>query len=346
MIERLPPVELDLEGHLDNLYRRNRPKRVFFFEHGEETGVKEQLCGRFALCDGLDRSHQDFMRQREIRINQFLGQELMRVFPGGIVWPGLPTDTTAAPPTVGPIQSWDDLEEYAWPRLADVDFSDVEWFEKNLPDNIGMWAMTYLFQQVSNLLGFETLCMMLHLDRGLVQAVIDKVATFFIEYTDVLCQFSRVAAINVGDDMGHKTGTLISPDDIRELFLPWHKRIIGKAHEYGKLAIFHICGQVDVIMDDLIDSVGIDAKHSTQDLIEPMARTKEKWGHRVALLGGIDVDVITRATTREVRTYTRGILEVCAPSGGFSLGVGNWVADSMPIDNYLAMIDEARRFAL
>jgi uroporphyrinogen decarboxylase len=97
-------------------------------------------------------------------------------------------------------------------------------------------------------------------------------------------------------------------------------------------------------MPDLIDTVGIDAKHSTQDVTEPITVTKQRWGARVALLGGVDVDFLTRSTPRHVAAYTRNILEHCTPGGGFALGVGNWVADSMPLPNYLAMHVAARSF--
>ena len=342
--ERLKPIKLDLQGHLDNLYRRRLPDRVFYFENGLEPGIKDGLCNRFDLCDGLNKSDKHYNLKWNIRIQQFLGQEFMRVFPGGITWQGLPTRTTAAPPSIGPIQTWEDFESYPWPQITDVDFSDVEWFERNLPDNIGMWAMAYLFQQVSNLFGFAPMCMILMEDRELIKAVIEKVGLFFEKYVEILCGFTRVAAINVGDDMGHKTDTFIDPDDIRQLFIPWHKRIIDAAHSRGKLGIFHVCGRVDAIIDDLIDTVGIDAKHSTQDVVEPIISEKKRIGNRVALLGGVDIDFITRSDPQQIRKYTRNILEHCQPGGGFSFGVGNWVADSIPLDNYLTMIDEARNF--
>ena len=211
-----------------------------------------------------------------------------------------------------------------------------------MPDNIAMWAMTYLFQQVNNLIGFAPLCMMLYENRDLVKAVTEKVGTFFVKFTEVMCQFSRCGAISVADDMGYKSTTLISPDDIREIFIPWQKRVIDTAHSCGKLGFFHVCGQVETIMDDLIDTVGIDAKHSTQDIIEPITVSKQRWGSRVALLGGVDVDFITRAQPNEVRSYVRNILDVCVSGGGFALGVGNWVADSIPFENYLAMLEEAK----
>jgi uroporphyrinogen decarboxylase len=93
-----------------------------------------------------------------------------------------------------------------------------------------------------------------------------------------------------------------------------------------------------------VKSAQIDAKHSTQDCVEPITVSKRRWGARTALLGGMDVDFITRAEPVQVRLYTRNILEACMPGGGFALGVGNWVADSIPLDNYLAMHEEARRF--
>jgi uroporphyrinogen decarboxylase len=341
-IFRDKPVELDLAAAIANIRRDGMPERVFYFEHGLEPGVKRALCDRFDLCQGLEKADERFSLRREIRIQQFLGQEFMRVFPGGIVWQGLPAGMTDIPPAVGPIQSWDDFEQYPWPRIENVDFSDVEWFEKNLPDDIAMWGMTYLFQQVSNLIGFAPMCMMLYEDRNLIKAVIEKVGKFYVNLTETICDFSHCGAINVGDDMGHKTATLIAPKDIRELFIPWHKRIIAAAHSRGKLGFFHVCGQVESVMDDLIDIVGIDAKHSTQDVIEPIGLSKQRWGNKIGLLGGVDVDFITRAYPGEIKRYICSVLDHCLEGGGFALGVGNWVADSIPFDNYIAMQEAAR----
>ncbi|MCK4982846.1 MAG: hypothetical protein KAS17_07970, partial [Victivallaceae bacterium] len=273
-----------------------------------------------------------------------LGHEFMRVFPKGIAWQGLPAGTTDVPPAAGPIQTWEDFENYPWPSITQVDWSEVEWFEQNLPDNVGMWTMTYLLQQVSNLIGFAPMCMMLYENRELIKAIIEKVGILYMKFTETICQFSKCCAINIGDDMGHKSATLISPDDIRELFIPWHKRIIAAAHSRGKLGLFHTCGQVETVMGDLIDTVKIDARHSTQDTIEPMRISKQRWGGDIGLLGGVDVDFITRAQPEQVKDYVHDILESCVLGGGFALGVGNWVADSVPFENYLAMLEAARNY--
>ncbi len=344
-ILKTTPPELDLKGAFANIRRNGTPKRVFLFEHGMEDGIKERLCRRFEICRGLDRGVPEFPLARDIRLHQFLGQEFIRAFAGNIVWKGLPQSTTQVPPSEGPISSWRDLETYPWPHLKDVDFSNIEWFENNLPENMAMWSMTYLFQQVSNLLGFERFCLLLHEDIELVKAVTARVGQFFLDYAEHFCEFTRSGAINIGDDMGHKSGTFVSPRHIREIFMPWHKRIISAARSRGKLGFFHVCGYTDTIMDDLIDYVCIDAKHSTQDAVEPVQQTKKRWGKRIALLGGVDIDFITRAQPRQVETYTQSILETCVEGGGFALGLGNWVPDSAPLGNYISVLATARRFA-
>ena len=80
-------------------------------------------------------------------------------------------------------------------------------------------------------------------------------------------------------------------------------------------------------------------------MTEPIQRTQQRWGDRVALLGGVDIDFATRAQAHEVEAYTRNILEACMPGGGVALGLGNWVADSIPLDNYLAVHVAARKFS-
>jgi uroporphyrinogen decarboxylase len=154
-----------------------------------------------------------------------------------------------------------------------------------------------------------------------------------------------VGAIQFGDDMGFKTSTMISPRDLRKYAFPWHKKAAEAAKSHGKPFILHSCGNLEIIMDDLIDDVGIDAKHSFEDVIMPVAEVKKRWGERVAILGGIDMDVLVRATPDAVRRYTREVIEACAPGGGYALGCGNTVANYIPPENFLAMVDEGWKWS-
>ena len=49
---------------------------------------------------------------------------------------------------------------------------------------------------------------------------------------------------------------------------------------------------------------------------------------------------IARATVEEVRAHTRELVQRCAAGGGWALGTGNSVANYIPTENFMAMLDE------
>ena len=136
----------------------------------------------------------------------------------------------------------------------------------------------------------------------------------------------------------------MAPDTIRRLFMPWHKAMADLAHKKGKFVFFHSCGQMYELMDDYIDFVGIDAKHSFEEVVLPVTEVKKLYGNRLSLLGGMDVDLLARANENTIREKTRDILDSCVPGGGYFLGTGNWVTNYIPLENYITMLDEGRNW--
>jgi uroporphyrinogen decarboxylase len=177
----------------------------------------------------------------------------------------------------------------------------------------------------------------------LVQAMFDRIGETLVTIFDNMASHEAVGAVILGDDMGFKTQPMISPQALRKYVFPWQKRLADAVHSHGKRFALHACGNLESVMDDLIDYVGIDAKHSFEDVIMPVTEAKKKWGHRVAMLGGVDVDFLVRSTADQVRKRTREVLETCMPGGGYALGTGNSVANYIPLENYLAMLEEGWR---
>jgi uroporphyrinogen decarboxylase len=177
-----------------------------------------------------------------------------------------------------------------------------------------------------------------------VQAIADRLLDLYTVVLERILEFERVKIVWGSDDMGFKTGTLISPKDLRAFVLPGHKQMAAMAHAAGKPYLLHSCGNLEAIMEDLIEDVQIDARHSFEDTIEDVRALKPRYGHRIALLGGIDLDFLCRADTAAVRARVRDTLDVCQPGGGYCLGTGNSVANYIPLDNYLAMLDEGRNY--
>ncbi len=243
----------------------------------------------------------------------------------------------------GSIQTWDDFERYPWPKIKEMDFFAFDYINANLPDGMGLLTCHAggIFEHLSWIMSMEGLGFALIDDRELVQAVSDKIGGLLLDFYRHLLDLDRVAAIFAGDDMGFRTGTLISPADLRRYCLPWHKRLATLAHGKGKPYYLHSCGHVEAIMEDLIEDVRIDGKHSFEDAITPVEKFQARYGDRIAVLGGLDVHILSISTPEGVRLKTRALIKTCGERGRFAIGSGNSIPSYVPAANYLAMVDEA-----
>lgn len=245
----------------------------------------------------------------------------------------------------GLIKSWEDFERYPWPDPSTYDYSQIELAGKIMPP--GMKVFGYIrgvLEPTMWTMSYEAFAMSLFDDPDLVKAVSDKIAEIHVPMARALLDMDWVGGLWGSDDMGFRGGTLASPAHLRQYVLPHHKRLAQMSHDAGKLYLLHSCGNLEAIMDDLIDDVKIDARHSYEDAIMPVEVYKQKYGHRVAVLGGIDIDVLARRPEDYVRQYVRSKLDACMPGGGYVLGSGNSVANYIPVANFLAMIDEGHRW--
>jgi uroporphyrinogen decarboxylase len=192
------------------------------------------------------------------------------------------------------------------------------------------------------LLGFQNMALLSIDEPDLVEDVLERLTRLAERAVDLAAAHEATGAVFYSSDMGFNTGTILSPTFMRRHVIPRLKRIADACHRHGKPFLLHSCGNVLGIMEDLIEVVGIDAKHSFEDKILPVEDWYGKYHDRIAILGGVDVDLLSRGTPEQVRRRTRRILEVCAPGGGYCMGTGNSVANYIPIKNYYAMLDETR----
>ncbi len=257
--------------------------------------------------------------------------------------PGSSRDRAWADEHQGAIASWEDFERYPWPSIEELDLFALEYIDTHLPDGMGLVSSHAggIYEHLSWIMSYEGVCLALHDDPALVRAVSDRVGQLMLGYYERLLELDRLIAVFPGDDMGFRTGTLVAPDALREYCLPWHKRFASMTHANGLPYFLHSCGNVEAIMEDLISDVGIDGKHSFEDVIIPVEDFQEQYGTRIAVLGGIDVDILGRFSADDVRRKTRQVIEACGPRGRYAVGSGNSIPSYVPAPNYLAMLDEA-----
>ena len=245
----------------------------------------------------------------------------------------------------GTIGSWADFERYPWPSVTPESLANYEYLDRHLPEGMGLMVCHAggIYEHLAAILSYEGLCYGLYDAPDLVAAVADRLGGLMLDVYRQLVELDHVIAIFPGDDMGFRSSTLVTPEALRTHTLPWHRRFSKLAHDHGLPYFLHSCGNLVDIYDDLIDDIGIDAKHSFENAIMPVEQFQEAYGKRVGVLGGVDVDVLGRYPPDAVRAEVRRIIDECHPRGRFCIGSGNSIPSYIPLDNYLTMVDEAQR---
>ena len=353
--------DIDSEALVENIMHKGTPQRVHHMELFHDGEIVDAVVTRYDLAKGLDENDPEYVYRKRLAFLRFLGFDYVRCRPAlshDMRLHKACTEDTAGMARnggrayqdehSGPIMSWEDFEKFEWPDFSGANATaELEWHQRNLPDDMCIVATPYahIAEWLTWLMGYESFCYALYDQRDLVKAIEEKAREIFRAALELSLQFDRVRMIWGSDDIGFKTQPLVSPDDVREFFLPGHRELAAMSHAAGRPYLLHSCGNLSTVMDDLIDDVKIDAKHSFEDTIEDVRQVKHTYGRRIALIGGIDVDFLCRADEQTIRKRVRETLEVCMPGGGYCLGSGNSVANYIPPDNYLAMVDEGWRWS-
>lgn len=231
------------------------------------------------------------------------------------------------------------FETCPWIEPDDCDYSTLDKIRKILPD--GMKVITQgpggVLENVIALMGYESLCYVVADDPELARDVFDAVGSRLLRYYEIVAPYESVGACISNDDWGFKTQPMLSPEILREYCFPWHERFVEAIHAQGKPAILHSCGRPDEVMDDVIDDMKFDGRHSYEDTIQPVEEVYEQYGKRIAILGGIDVDFVIRSTPDEVYERSKAMLERAEGRGSYALGTGNSVPEYVPDEHYCAM---------
>ena len=315
--------------------------------------ITKDLLGRTWVDYGADRSSQIAYLDNFIDFWYRMGYDFVR-YEQGLALPThkLPIADTAAGSTKtrewadehqGVIASWEDFERYPWPKVEDFDFFPFEYINSHLPEGSGFITSHGggIFEHLSWLMSIEGLGLALHEAPDLVKAVADRLGELMVQFYTHLLDLDHLIAIFPGDDMGFRTSTLIAPAHLKQYTLPWQKRFAAMVHARGLPFFLHSCGNLSRIMEDLIEDVGIDGKHSFEDAILPVEDFQARYGERIAVLGGIDINILGGGTPEQVRQRARFLIDTCGSRGRYAIGSGNSIPSYIPVDNYLSMLDEA-----
>lgn len=250
-----------------------------------------------------------------------------------------------------PIKNYEDIDRVELPDLE----KRKEWILSQRKD-VEWWSKQNYFTLVCHLGPFESSWYYL---RGLENAFKDviRAPSFFskmieltlepqIEMTKIYLEEFGINGVWVGDDLGTTDTLFFSPEKYREIFKPYHKRIVDEYHRYGVPVILHSHGNISGIFEDLVDA-GFDCI----DPLDPddnidLKNVKLKFGDKLVLKGGISKYIGTMSKL-DIRKHVEDRIETAAPGGGYILQSAGGIPHTMSKENlgyYLAICHKLRRY--
>ena len=244
----------------------------------------------------------------------------------------------------GIITSLDDFENYIFPKKEDFDYSNFEKVRELLPEGMGVIGQYGdIFTMVWELMGFEQFSYAIFDNPELLDALFDKIGNLVLSMFEYFAESDAVDVIWYSDDIAYISGLMMSPTILLKYFFPWLKKIGDMAKSSNKPLIYHTDGILFDVMDDIIDC-GVDALHPIEPQAMAIAEVKQRYGDRLCLIGHVDVDLLARGSTEQVREQVRKNIEEAAYNGGYCVGSGNSIPDYVKYENYIAMLEAAKEF--
>jgi len=219
----------------------------------------------------------------------------------------------------------------------------VDWYIKVFKNTgVGIGPMCRSsFCNTYEVIGMEKFLIKLLRDRNLIEHIMDIFTDYSIQITEGLSK-RKIDCFWLDDDLCSSHGLLASPKIIKELWIPRTNKILEPLKEKGIPIYMHCCGNVTEVIPILIE-MGITALHPIQPNCNDIFALKKKYEKKMTLVGNMDLGgVLSFGTPDEVVKATQEHIRRLSPGGGYVLASSHSIIESVPPENYLAMIKTAQ----
>lgn len=216
-------------------------------------------------------------------------------------------------PKVPDINQWEkyitfpDLDLYDWEGCAERnrDFLNTDCM-------ISVWIQNGLFERLISFMDMQNalIAMIDEDEQEGVHRLFDRLADF---YADIFGRFKKWFDVDIfyfHDDWGSQNAPFFSLDTVREMLVPYLKRIVEAAHSLGCVFEFHSCGKNEMLVPAMIEA-GCDAWAG--QAINDFALLHEQYGGQIIFEPTPEIlppdaadEEIRAAAQRYVDTYAAG----------------------------------------
>jgi len=357
------------------------PVPVDVFENGMHPLIEKKLLEKFNIKNGV---HEDVLKKLNAHLRWatplYIGPpmeegnfSILPSYPFKKIakniwgaWAGMESYTGIIERPLQNIESVLEVNNHTWPKTSWFDYNrltnwteeywaegDVslrieDWVKKNrdCAKIIGGWNP--VFSRVLDLYGMDRGLLYMSSRPDLIHATVEKIGIFLEDFYSRMAKatFEHFDILCFGDDFAMQNSLLISPGKWKEYFLPLWKRLFAIGHKYNMKVMMHMCGAVYPVLADLIDA-GLNIYEVVQVSAKGMEpeKLKKEFGKDLAFYGAIDVQQeLFSGTPEEVRKKVRETIDILGKGGGYILSSSHLLTDDIPVENVIAMYDEAGNY--
>ena len=241
----------------------------------------------------------------------------------------------------GLIHTMDDFRKLF--KLPDPDdesiYEPVRTYVKERGEFAVVYSTRIAFLSALMSIGFQTFMEAIYLDPELIDAVMTAYMKWSARVLERVCEIG-VDAVKSTDDFAFHTGPFISPAAFRKWVVPYHR---AAAKSIGVPWIVHSDGDIRPILEDIL-ALGIKGIHPIDPNCMDIRAFKREHGHRVCVLGNVDVSTLAMGTPEATYVEVRGLIQDLSPGYGYIISSGNSIPDYVLSENVLAFARGVRDF--
>lgn len=188
-----------------------------------------------------------------------------------------------------PLESEEDLETLVLPNMRDAQrFADVERDCELFKAHgfVPTGSIQGFFSGIHNsFMDFADTMANLLLEPEFMHQVTERLALMSLDAVDMFLE-RGVEVIDVCDDFGTRDGLIISPDLVKEFFLPWYEELADRVHKKGAYLHLHSHGNIAPLLADFA-AIGIDIINPFDWSENPnLEELVSQYGDKIVFCGG------------------------------------------------------------
>ena len=284
----------------------------------------------------------------EEKILEEKGEHLIIQDEGGVIYEKHKSSSSIPKYLKFPIETRDDWAKFKVEHLdpenpdrieAQVLEKTKKWHEEGLPIRVGTIS---LYGVLRNCMGVENISVAIMEEREWIEEMMEHLTNLSLS---VLERIPKDTPVDIGfwwEDMCYNHGPLISPKLFNELMVPKYKRITDYLKENFSIEvnILDCDGKIYELVPGWLRG-GINCMFPIEAAHTDPLLLREKYGHQVLLMGGVDKKALINGKDAIDRELER--LTPLVEDGGYIPTVDHRVPPDVSFENYCYYLEKKKK---